>query len=145
MGWKFHDRDALLDRLTRPAPSRDHVFLFGAALTAPHGPEAPGVPGVVGVINLIREYYRANYGDNALADLERAIQSQPAQAYQAAFEHLLGRGNTEDANRIIRRAGTQHDIRQIFSELTYASPGRRADVKDQLAGVWAVAIWAPRN
>lgn len=104
MVWKFHDHRALLDRLSRPEPSRDHIFLFGAALTAPVGAGAPGVPGIAGVVDLIRAHYRAAYGESALAELDTTLQSQPEQAYKAAFEHLQGRGNTEDANRIIRRA-----------------------------------------
>lgn len=106
MAWKYHDRDALLDRLTRPNPSHDHVFLFGAALTAPACPAVPGVPGVAGVVELIRQYYSRTFDRSALLDFDRALAAEPSHAYQTAFEHLLGRANLEEANRIIRRAVT---------------------------------------
>lgn len=122
MGWKFHDRDALLDRLTRPAASRDHVFLFGAALTAPQNSESFGVPGVSGVVELIREHYRAAFDESALADLDRSIASNPAQAYQIAFEHLQGRGNSDDANRIIRHAVSHARLEQPSWQSTGIHP-----------------------
>lgn len=107
MGWRFHDSNALLDRLSRPNPPREHVFLFGSALTAPLCPGERGVPGVLGVIELIRQYYMRSFGSVALADLDKALSADPSRAYQAAFEHLLGRVSIEEANRIIRRAVLQ--------------------------------------
>lgn len=98
----FHGPDALLDRLTRRGASRRHAFLFGSALTAPESPGSPGVLGVSGVVELVEEHYRCNY-PHALDKLREHLANAP-NAYQAAFEHLAGRGNTDDANAIIRRA-----------------------------------------
>jgi|JI10StandDraft_1071094.scaffolds.fasta_scaffold07658_5 serine/threonine protein kinase len=100
--WNIHDPDAFLDRLTRTQFSRPHVFLFGSALTSPFPDGSPGVPGVNGVVALIKAYYRRNY-PSALSKLEQILSTAKNQ-YQAAFEHLSGRGSAADANSIIQQA-----------------------------------------
>jgi hypothetical protein len=135
MAWKYHDRGALLDRLTRPNPPRDHVFLFGSALTAPRSATEPGVPGVAGVVQLIREYYAQTFDSSALLDFERALAAEPTRAYQAAFEHLLGRVSVEEANRVIRRAVTMARVdTAAIDETTLADTRALHAMEQELAG-----------
>ena len=133
----FHDADALLDRLSRPGPTRKHAFLFGSALTAPARAGDPGVPGVPAMVELLRDHYRRSYPARALEHLDRAL-AAAASPYQAAFRDLQGRGNVDDANALIRRA--------VLQAHTGARPPAPADadactaLERDLAG-WHLSPW----
>ena len=136
MVWKYHDRNALLDRLTRHNPSREHVFLFGAALTAPVSAGSPGVPGVFGVVDLIRQYYIRTFDRAALLDFEQALTGEPRRAYQAAFEHLLGRASIEEANRVIRSAVTKARVAAASLDETILADTTGLHSLEQDIGSW---------
>jgi hypothetical protein len=125
----FHDKPALLDRLTNGLRRRSQevVFLVGSPLSSPTDTGQPGVPGTDGVIELIRrEFHNA---PAQFAALEKQLGTAGQHKYQAAFRFLQGSRGQQAANDIVRTAVFLARLPEITKDAPAAFPRTDAECR----------------